>query len=227
MIFIIGYHSVLPRREITEDLKKVSMPLDLFEKQIRYLIEHGHTQIQFRDLENIKNRKIKRPTIIYFDDGFKDNIKYVLPILKKYNLTATFFVVPKYAEGSQKYMNWREIRQLSVEEMEIGSHTFSHALLDVLSSEEAIKELVASKEKIESEIGSEVIAFSYPKGRYNAQTSKIVEQSGYKYAVTTKYGLNDISDIKNKPFIFKKIGPRVYESLTDFKVRLYSYNLFK
>jgi len=54
----------------------------------------------------------------------------------------------------------------------------------------------------------------------------LVEQAGYQWAITTAYGTNKLPRLAQDRFLLKKVAPRVYENLEDFKVRLYSFNLF-
>jgi len=221
-VFIIGYHSVSP------EPSKVSILPDLFEKQIKFLVSHGHNFIKFEDLPKIENSHLKKPTIIYFDDGFKDNILTALPILKKYNVPATFFIVPKFMDSvGEIYMNWGDIRELKKQGMEIGSHTYNHTVLTEAGEDVLKEELVSSEERIEKEIGQNIEVFSYPKGRVNTQTAEAVGKAGYQYAITTRYGVNSFGYISKNPYLLKKIAPRVYENLADFRVRLYSFNIFR
>lgn len=231
-VFIVGYHSVFS--EVNKDVlkvheySKISISDSLFEKQIKFLVKHGHNFIHFSDLSDAKIEKIKKPTIIYFDDGFKDNILNALPILKKYNISATIFIAPKYVDsGSAEYMNWDDIRQLKKEGIEIGSHTYNHLALSDVEASVVERELESSKSRIEKEVGCVIEVFSYPKGRVSNIAVKAVEKAGYKYAITTKYGVNSFSYINKNPYLLKKVAPRVYESFLDFTVRLYSYNIFK
>lgn len=231
-LFIVGYHSVFDEKNKdvlnTQQYSKISISSEMFENQIRFMVNHGHSFIHFSDLPDIKNKKIRKPTIIYFDDGFKDNLLNALPILKKYNISATIFVVPEYADsGKAEYLNWDDIRQLKKEGIEIGSHTYSHFVLTQANQKDLENELVSSKAKIEKEIDSVVEAFSYPKGRVNNVVALAVKNAGYKYAITTKYGVNSFGFISKNPYLLKKVAPRVYESFSDFTVRLYSYNIFK
>lgn len=219
-IFIIGYHSVAGA------YLKVTIDKDLFEKQICFLAEHGHTSIQFAGLKNL-NKAILKPTIIYFDDGFKDNLTIAAPILKKYNFTATIFVVPAHADKPEDlYLTWNEVRQLDEQGFEIGSHTAHHVKLTEIGVEEAKEELVSSKAIIEKEIGKPVTAFSYPKGGVNKEIAAMVREAGYEYAITTRYGTNSVHDLIKRPHMLRKVAPRVYESMEEFKVRLYAANVF-
>jgi peptidoglycan/xylan/chitin deacetylase (PgdA/CDA1 family) len=91
------YHSV-GKEENNQRFHKhlynhISIDVTDFEKQLLYLIKRGHTFISFRDIPSLVLGKIKKPTIIYFDDGFKDTLENAIPILRKYNIPAMFFLV--------------------------------------------------------------------------------------------------------------------------------------
>ena len=77
------YHS------ISDDESNLSVSVNNFERQIHYLYTSGFRTVQFNSI----NEKIKKPLIITFDDGYKDNLINALPILKKYNFTSICFVV--------------------------------------------------------------------------------------------------------------------------------------
>ena len=75
------------------------MNTKLFEKCIYYIQKKFHV-VLFEDLVQqdlmhfspLSNQK-RRIATIMFDDGYKDNIEYAVPILKKYNLKASFYVI--------------------------------------------------------------------------------------------------------------------------------------
>jgi peptidoglycan/xylan/chitin deacetylase (PgdA/CDA1 family) len=92
--------------------------------------------------------------------------------------------------GERLLMNWDEIRQLKNNGFSIGSHSFSHVPLTDLSACKAQIEVKESKIRLEQKIGITVSGFSYPRGSYSAMHASIVEQAGYSYAVTTRFGSN-------------------------------------
>jgi peptidoglycan/xylan/chitin deacetylase (PgdA/CDA1 family) len=84
------FHRVSPERDRLWD------PMDPshFEKCIKY-IQKKYTVLSLEELYlsgNI-NESGKPIATICFDDGFKDNIEFAVPILKKYNCPASFYVV--------------------------------------------------------------------------------------------------------------------------------------
>lgn len=95
-IFILNYHSIsdFKNSDVFSGFlyENLSVTKDQFEKYIIFLKKHGHSFIIFSDLDKITTRNIKKPTIIYFDDGFKDILENALPVLKKYNIPAVVFV---------------------------------------------------------------------------------------------------------------------------------------
>src|SRR5688500_10667438 len=50
-----------------------------------------------------QNRLPARTAAITFDDGYADNTEVALPILKKHNLSATFFICTGYLDGGRMW----------------------------------------------------------------------------------------------------------------------------
>jgi peptidoglycan/xylan/chitin deacetylase (PgdA/CDA1 family) len=66
-------------------------------------------------------------THIGFDDSFKSQILYAKPILDKYGLKASFFVVCNYVNsGDTRRMNWQDISALQQDRIDLESHTMDH-----------------------------------------------------------------------------------------------------
>jgi len=94
-VFCVGYHSISAEANKsqlrTNIYPDISIPAGDFNKQILFLKKNGHSFIHFSDLNNSDTQKLEKPTIIYFDDGFKDVLLNALPILEKYGVPATVF----------------------------------------------------------------------------------------------------------------------------------------
>lgn len=83
-----------------------------------------------------------------FDDGPSHNTAKIVDILKKYNATATFFVLGNKVEKYHK-----TIKYLNDNNMEIGNHTYTHILLTKLNEEKILKEIEDTQKAIYNQIG--------------------------------------------------------------------------
>ena len=91
-------------------------------------------------------------------------------------------------------LSWDEVRFLATKGVEFGSHTKTHPILSRLSDPSDIRtELVLSKQRLEEELGRPVVHFCYPNGGaqdFDARAITILEESGFRTAVTANLGLN-------------------------------------
>jgi hypothetical protein len=97
---ILTYHSV-GNHEIVRPWSFLSVTIEVFENQMRFLKSKGFSTITLKDLYEIKFMKQKVPpktVILNFDDGFLDNWTLVYPILKKYGFKATVYVSPDFVD---------------------------------------------------------------------------------------------------------------------------------
>lgn len=88
------------------------------------------------------------------------------------------------------FMGWDELRSLSESGHEIGSHSMSHAILPLCTSEEIQHEVAESRRIIESNLEASIESFCYPNGDCDSRCVDAVERSGYRQAVTTAWGAN-------------------------------------
>lgn len=85
------------------------------------------------------------------------------------------------------FMTWDMLREMSANNIDVGSQTCSHQILSHLSEDEQHYEIAQSKIRLEVEIGKQISSFAYPVGGIEAftkVTQKIVKDSGYKLALS-------------------------------------------
>ena len=112
---------------------------------------------------NTNNKAI----MIGFDDGWESQITYAKPILDKYGLKASFFVVCNYVNsGNIRRMNWQDIATLQKDGMDIESHSMNHPLyLNILNQNELDYEIGGSKQCLASHrYNSTIFAYPYNSG---------------------------------------------------------------
>jgi len=81
-------------------------------------------------------------------------------------------------------LNWNEIRKLSAENIDFGSHGLSHSILTVLSATEKHHELYESKRILSEKDINFVPVLSFPDGKHDQEVIDIAERVGYKMLLT-------------------------------------------
>lgn len=140
-----------------------------------------------------------RSAVLTFDDGWADNFKHALPVLKRHGITATFFATTQHLKDGVddvRKMTRRELRELAREGMTIGAHTRSHPDLRKLSDASRWEELAGCKADLEACVGAPVSFLAYPGGCFDTVTVEAVRKAGYVAACGSfGPGINDRSTI--------------------------------
>jgi peptidoglycan/xylan/chitin deacetylase (PgdA/CDA1 family) len=161
-----------------------------FEKQMDYLAAHNYSVISLSELlAGLRAGQLPpKPIVITIDDGYKSTYTLAYPVLRKYNFPATLFLYTNFIEKNNGSLTWEEIREMTENNIEIGSHTLSHCnLLKYKKNENhetylarIRREIFLSKEILESKIGSKVKFFAYPYGVYDPIIKNLAIQAGYE-----------------------------------------------
>ncbi len=94
---ILIYHSILDSKD---PFRKGGIDKYTFEWHLQLLKQTFNVISLSQAIDCLKNDTLPpRAACITFDDGYRDNESIALPILKKYALTATFFIATKYLNG--------------------------------------------------------------------------------------------------------------------------------
>ena len=189
-VLVLNYHMVNPM--------VISLAIDPtdFDWQMKYLVDHGYHTISPDELYAFlegKGTLPDRPVLITFDDGYVDNYTNAYPILKKYNLKATIFIVTGFVSERKGYLTWDQLREMEQHGITAQSHTVTHAPLPELSDERIREELVVSKQQAEAELGHPIEFIAYPTGAHDLHIVGIAKEAGYKGGFTVKYGNVDRS----------------------------------
>jgi poly-beta-1,6-N-acetyl-D-glucosamine N-deacetylase len=105
IIYILGYVNKAKKKAILNN-QIISIYFHnprkkIFEKTIKWFLKNEYTFISTEQLIEIFKNKTdfpKRAVWLTFDDGFKDNLTNVVPIINKFNIPATFFIATQAIE---------------------------------------------------------------------------------------------------------------------------------
>ena len=220
---VLMYHSI--SKHCGDKFDKWRVKPEDFERQIKWMKNHGFTSYKISELANSQTIS-KKSVAITFDDGYADNFENAFEILKKYGFKATIYLVPNQSTNHWEKANTNSVsNMLNAEQIaqmqnsnliEFGSHTLSHKNLSTLGELELQNELQNSKLEVEKLTGKICKAFAYPYGKFNDKILKATKEAKYENAVIVKRGVFESRDDK---FAIKRIGVLGTESFFDFYLK--------
>jgi peptidoglycan/xylan/chitin deacetylase (PgdA/CDA1 family)/glycosyltransferase involved in cell wall biosynthesis len=201
---VLMYHRFI-EHESEKGIHGTWMRLDMFEKHLQLIKRLGFETLTPRDLleKGFMHRfqPGKKFLMLTADDGYRDNLTRMLPLLEKYDMKATVFIVsdethnrwdtdhPTNPDTKVDLLTPEEIRTLDRSgRVEIGGHTLSHAKLDELGPEAQRHEIVENKKQLEDILGHPMVSFAYPFGNLNESAKREARSAGYAMAFATDSG---------------------------------------
>lgn len=179
---VLMYHYVTDDVAPLGTQKALAVSPETMEEYLRYLVDNGYDPIWFEDLEHVD--EYDKPVILTFDDGHEDNYSELFPLLKKYNVKATFFVVTDYMNYvTDVCMSREQVAELAQSGLvSIQSHTVTHPRLDMSTAESQEEEMRQSKLDLTRVTGKEPFVLSYPYGKCSIDTRPLMGEY-YRFGV--------------------------------------------
>ena len=94
---ILNYHRICPDNDMSKPNNELVVSTSKFKEQLIFLKKNYNLVSLDNLLDFEKNNKFN--ISITFDDGYKDNLSYALPILNELNVPATIYVITKFFEN--------------------------------------------------------------------------------------------------------------------------------
>ncbi len=178
---ILLYHHVLP----DPASKSYTLDVSTFEEQMQILSSLGYESITTLQLQKaiIQGAELpEKPILLTFDDGNIDNYTFAYPIMKSYGFSGTIYIVANRlnAEG---FVNVTNLQEMITAGWEIGSHTYTHADLTAIPSDNLRGELQSSRITLEKALDIEVLSLAYPFGQYDLSIADKAADYGYLTAM--------------------------------------------
>ena len=226
---ILMYHQIDVAPPKGAPMRGLVVSPSTFSAQMAALNSLGYKGLSMNDLmPYLQGEKEGKVFGITFDDGYENNLRCALPILKKYNFSSTCYVVADLVGQSNSWDKARGVKQVPLmtrEQLqkwvdagqEVGSHTLTHANLTQLNQAQQIQEIAQSKIKLEALVNQAhgVRHFCYPYGGLNQLSVDSVRDAGYITATTTQRGRVSQKELKNMLLL-----PRVLVSRTTTFIHL-------
>ena len=224
---IIMYHNI-----VEDEAKSLNLNISVLklESQLKFLHDNNYTTFHFKDLENLKKLPNKS-IIITFDDVTECQFKHALPLLKKYQLKASFFIpfsfvgnFDHWIKGKQKIMSVEQLKELDTNFIELGHHSFEHKKYSSLSKDEIEADFIKSNNFITDNQLDIQPVLAYPYGNYSKKDNefaifeKVMRENGIKYGLRIGNRVNDFP-LKNN-YLVKRIDIKGEDSLFRFRLKL-------
>ncbi len=204
---ILLYHDV--QTEYPEEKAISTISPQVFEEHIVALLNNGYTPVDFDDIYNASEGKFvmpEKPVVICFDDGYIGNYTHAYPILCKYGVKATIFVVAQtvgHILPTSVHFDWEHARIMQQSGLvSIQSHTYSHSDLTLINNFQIEREFRLSKYLIEKNLGTKCNYVAFPYGFYNQYVQEAAKRAGY--IITSQVGnigINTVAGAQSRPLI--------------------------
>ncbi|WP_036026944.1 polysaccharide deacetylase family protein [Leptospira noguchii] len=191
---VLCYHHLAPQGG---PMGGYNLHPNLLEEQFKFLKAAGYQTVRLDQFYSYINGKKPsdfpdKPILLTFDDGSKTHWEVLVPLLKKYGFTASIFIYPSIiSSGKKYYMTWDQLNNaLDSGVLDLGSHTLYHPKLPTMSRALIRKQLLESKQILETKTGRKVIDLAYPFGLFDPRVIEEAKAIGYRMAFTVNPGKN-------------------------------------
>ncbi len=160
-----------------------------FQKHLDYC-QQNHEIIDLAEVQRrVRDHESCTPAIsITFDDGYRDNCDFAIPLLIERRIPCTYFVTTKHIVGQQAFSHDldhgqklsvntpQQLREMSDAGIEIGCHTVSHVDFSKVFDAKTVRhEIIDAKHELEQIIGRAVRYFAFPFGMPEQLTQVAIE----------------------------------------------------
>jgi len=216
-VVVLMYHA------IDHSGSKLTVAPEVFEQQLAYLARSREVVplvdvVRYaRGEKDLPNKAIA----ITFDDGYRDIIDTVSPLLKKYELTATVFLPTDMSSRTDPYqtarLSWDEVRLVAAGNISFEAHGRRHLPLPSLSAEALRNEVEGPISDFERELGRRPHFFAYPFGARSPESENAIAAAGYEAGFSITEGTIISGD---DPFRLKRVQVDRTVGTLLFKLRL-------
>ena len=193
---IFVYHDIVKKEsEVKHDYMQTT--IKTFEEQVNGLLKLGYHIISFDDLAAYQKGEkalTKRTCLITFDDGCLGVYENAYPIIKKYNIPVTAFIIDSNV-GTSGAFSWEQAKEMEESGLvKIASHGKRHIEYNKEDKKTIKHETNEAYKHIDEKLGKrKQRIFCYPYGLYNEENIDALKEEGYIQLLTD----NKVNNSKN------------------------------
>jgi len=152
----------------------------------------GEFDVRNYEVHRIPSAQLPQGMVsITFDDGWQSVHDQAVPLLQKYGMHSTQFIISEVSQKkTPEYMDLGTVSKMQKAGMEIGSHSLRHCNQTTLSQAEIYRDARDSKRILKNEKLGSINIYAYPLGQYDEKTQSVIAKQ-YDYIRTSDVGYND------------------------------------
>jgi peptidoglycan/xylan/chitin deacetylase (PgdA/CDA1 family) len=158
--------------------------------QVRTLQRLGYRFMTADEVAATGRPQPRGTAVLTFDDGWRDALTIVAPLLSRLGVRATFYVNPGLWGAAHHLVPGAAGRLLDADEaravvdagMELGAHSMRHDDLRTLDDDALAADLRDSRAAVEAVTGRPCLTFAYPFGAHDARVRAATQAAGYRLA---------------------------------------------
>lgn len=229
---VLMYHRVT-EGPVQGSKYNVFITRDRLREHLASLKARGFETVTFGDF--FQRKLPKKPVMLTFDDGYEDNYRNLLPLLREFKMKAVGYVLgdrkhktnfwdTSKGEPEAALMSSEQIKEMAdCGQVEIGAHSLSHRHLTELPIVDMKKEVGESKKNLEELLGRPILSFAYPYGDVNAEVKKAVQEAGYPFGIAVNSGPTrfdgDLLEIRRVHMFQETSGIDFWKKTSGFYLR--------
>lgn len=171
-----------------------------FQRHLDLLDRWGFTTITFQDYKLFLEKSLhlpRKPVILTIEGAYPETHQVAFRVLRESGCKAVIFALAAPPEESEQehpdhplssQMTADQLREISLEGMEVGSLSVTYANLSSVHPDIAREEIVRSKAALEQLLETRVLTFAYPYGAVSDQAKAMVAEAKYAFACSWSSG---------------------------------------
>lgn len=220
---VITYHQIVTDKQ--KKSKKYrndnwSISESTFKQHMRYLHSKQYKTINCDEFYLWYTGKIKLPkrtVLITFDDSNKVAAKKALPVLKKYKMKGTFFIIGKHVHGggTRRYFSEKFMMHIHEEDpnVEFQSHTYN--LHYFAAIDKSYKVFYNDAKKMNSLYGFNYLA--YPYGAKNSRMIRAFKNKNSGIRMAFSFGDYGYATRDQSAYSIKRFGIKGHTTFREFR----------